>query len=89
MKKNITIIVAFLLGVGVATLVLSGQIQNRYKMGLNAGHLNGEFEVINFMKKNVQNDSSKEITKSGKYLDFKDGRISIVEIDGVETIVIE
>lgn len=82
-------IISFVLGGIIAILVLYPQIQNRYKIGHNAGRLDGGFEVINFLEENVQNNTAKEKVDLEKYLDFKDARISIVEIDGIKTIIIE
>ena len=88
MKKYVAIVLAFILGAGVSTMLLFHQIQNRYDMGFNAGHSSGVFKVIHFLDENIENDSSKEIIDLGKHINYKYKRISIIEIDGVKTVTI-
>lgn len=92
MKKNIFIAIIFcLIGGVLASLILIPQIKNRYEMGYNNGYTTGKFEVMNFLKENVKNTqfTSEEIKAYYQYLSVKYASISVVEINGVKTIIVE
>lgn len=88
-KLIITASATFILGVLAASLVLWPQINNRYVIGHNAGKLDGGFEVVNFLKKNVQNSDMERAIELNKSLGVKYVSISVVEINGVKTVVVK
>jgi hypothetical protein len=62
-------------------------ISSQRNQGRNEGALNGKREIWKFLGKNIKNDSlNAKLKETGKYYDFKDIRISVIEINGVETI---
>ena len=88
MKKLFLIIIGFILGATVCAFILIPQIQNRYEIGRNQGQLDGGFAVIDFLNNNLKNDLSEEVVDTDRYLDFKDARIFVIEINGIKTIQI-
>lgn len=90
MKKTIiTSIIAFILGAVLASLVLLPQIENRYTIGHNQGFLDGGFEVIHFLNENIQNANEDKAIDLNKHFPFKCTSISVVEINGVKTVIIK
>ena len=87
-KIIITALISFILGGVIAALVFYPQIQNRYEIGKNAGKIQGGLEVVHFLENNVHNSQSNEKKDLKRYLPIKDVGISVVEIDGVETVII-
>lgn len=89
-KRNTILIclISFICGIVISSLVLYSQIQNRYIIGKNCGKLEGEYRVLNFLKNNISNDTTLNIKQINKNLSIKCSSISIVEINGVQTIKI-
>lgn len=86
-KQIITSIIFFVFGACISGLFLWNQIENRYKIGHNAGILEGKFQMMDFLKKNVQNTS--ENTKElDIHFQVKYADISVIEINGIKTVII-
>jgi len=89
-KHHYKILYAFIgliVGAILTGLFMSQFIYSQRNQGRNEGALNGKIEIWEFLDKNINNDSlNTELKETGKYYDFKDIRISVVEINGVETI---
>jgi hypothetical protein len=77
----------FIVGSIFTGLFMSQFISSQRNQGRNEGALNGKIEIWEFLDKNIKIDSlNTELKETGKYYDFKDIRISVIEINGVETI---
>ena len=88
MKKYLTLGLCFVLGGLLAASILFHQIRNRYEMGYNTGYVQGGMDIVRFLDENISNDN-RAATTFGIFHDHKDARISIVEINGVKTVVVE
>ncbi|MCH4897132.1 hypothetical protein E0494_10540 [Marinilabiliaceae bacterium JC040] len=91
-NKKLTIIlclISFICGIVLTSFILYYQIQNRYIIGKNCGKLEGEYRVLKFLKENISNDSTLNIKQTDKNLSIKCSSISIIEINGIQTIKIE
>ena len=89
-KNILLILLGALLGGALVARLMYHQIQNRYDIGVNTGFISGGHHVITFIKSQVKNDISNKISVDlGKYLDHKATRLSVVEINGIKTIVVE
>ena len=88
MKKHLLYaFIGLIVGSILTGLFMSQFISSQRNQGRNEGVLNGKIEIWEFLDKNINNDSlNTELKETGKYYDFKDIRISVVEINGVETI---
>ncbi len=89
--KNISLLfLGALLGAAVVAGLLFHQIQNRYDIGVNSGFIAGGHHVITFLESHLKNDiTSENSVDLGEYLDHKATRLSLVEINGVKTIIVK
>lgn len=87
-KKIVIALLAFSLGAISMLLLLFYQIENRYKIGRNAGKLEGAYSVIDFLNQTIDNDTS-EAKSLNQHFPVKCTDISVVEIKGVKTIIIK
>lgn len=89
MKNSILLIlISFALGGTLVGFSMFSQIENRYEIGKNQGYLTGATDVFKFIQKNVKNNES-NIKELGYFFDLKASRISVVEINGVKTLIIK
>jgi len=92
MKKNIKLVLVFILGgfIGglISAIILVNYIGTQRNQGFHDGDLNARIEIMDFLNKNIKNDISK-IKRTDKYLTVKDASIVIIEIDGIKTILVE
>ena len=91
MKKNIIIVLfSFLIGSIITSFLFYSFIENQRNAGYNNGYITGKFEVLNFLKENIQNTkfSKEEIKVLNQQLSVKYASISVVEINGIKTIII-
>jgi len=85
--KILYVFIGLIVGSILTGLFLSQYISNQREQAHYKGTLNGKIELWEFLDKNIQNNSLNiELKETGKYYDFKDIRLSIVEINGVKTI---
>ena len=76
-----------ILGSIITGMILSQFISSQRNQGRNEGALSAKREVFEFLKGNVKNSLyNKKVVKNDIHYSFKYYRISVIEIDGVQTI---
>jgi hypothetical protein len=86
-KNLLLITLGIAIGVVITAAIMFSQIKNRYTMGVNTGYIQGGLTVIEFITKNINNDTQgKKVTELNTFLHHKASTLSVIEINGVKTI---
>jgi len=89
-EKFYLLLFGALVGAIITASLMYYQIQNRYDIGVNSGFIAGGQRIITFLKLHVKNEeAAKNSIALGKHLDHKATRLSVVEIDGIKTIIVK
>ena len=85
--KILFVVSGFIFGIILTGLVLYQYISSQRNQAYNKGFLDGRVDMIKFLGENIKNDTTtNKVIKMDRYYDFKYYRLSVIKINGIQTI---